>query len=156
MEQYKVAADLVGRALSGAPRETRKYFIRAAVLAVALETMRYQPSAASEFWHKASHDDGLTIGMPERALLSWLRNTQVLAGFDSRKEHARAAALAWNAKWRGHETQYVKPNAMASFYLLGTPWHNGRPKPEKSTKINSPAREQSHLGNTEIEPSLGI
>ena len=126
IEDYKEAAVLFALATADAPKHSSGLVRRAAVMAVALETLRYQPSAASEFWHNIAHDDGLTNGQPEKALLSWLRNTTGAAGGAmAQKEHARAAALAWNAAFKGRQLQYVKPNQMGSFFLLGTPWANG-------------------------------
>ena len=126
IEDYKQAAILFAAATADAPKNSASLVRRAAIMAVALETLRYQPSAASEFWHNISHDDGLTTGQPEKALLSWMRNvTGAAGGGMAQKEHARAAALAWNAAFKGRQLQYVKPNQMGSFFLLGTPWANG-------------------------------
>jgi hypothetical protein len=86
---------------------------------------RYQPSLAAEFWYATAHDEGLVTGQPEKALLSWLRNSVAAGGQSAQREHCRATALAWNAAFKGREIQYVKPNQMAAFCLLGTPWANG-------------------------------
>jgi len=94
-------------------------------MAVALETFRYQPSLAAEFWFATSHDEGLVTGQPEKALLSWLRNSRASGGQSAQREHCRATALAWNAAFRGEERTYIKPNQMGAFFLLGTPWAGG-------------------------------
>lgn len=123
MEEYGASAELLNRAISGAPNSA--LVRRAAVMAIALETVRYQPSAATEFWYRFAHDEGLTTGMPERALLSWLRNAPKYSSQAARRETARAAALAWNAFFAGRSLEYCKPNAMGKFVLLGTPWAHG-------------------------------
>lgn len=125
MEEYQEASKLLFAGIEGCPKETGNYIRRAAVLAVAIETVRYQPSAALDFWRSFTQDNGLTPGMPERALLGFLRNNRGGTGAASRKVQARAAALAWNASFRGDEIQHVKPGQVTSFYLLGTPWAKG-------------------------------
>lgn len=125
LEEYKEPAELFAMIADGAPRQSAMLIRRAAVMAVALETLRYQPSLAAEFWERAVQDNGLTAGMPEKALLSWLRNTRGAGGMTAQREHCRAAALAWNAAYRNERRDYVKPNSMASFFLLGTPWDKG-------------------------------
>jgi hypothetical protein len=124
LEEYRMAADMWAEATAGAPTNSMKLVRRAAVMAVALETFRYQPSLASEFWGRCAHDNGLVLGMPEKALLNWLRNTRSSGG-SSIREHCRAAALAWNASFRGEDRHFVKPNKMTSFFLLGTPISGG-------------------------------
>jgi hypothetical protein len=122
---YADAVELLAVAMSGAPRETVRLITRAPVMAVALETLRSQPSMAAEFWHRVAQDNGLTAGMPEQSLLRYLRNTKAGGDHSVRAEMVRAAALAWNAAFRGDTRAYFKPNSMASFFLLGTPWHHG-------------------------------
>jgi hypothetical protein len=125
IDDYRDAIELWNLATFGAPKHTVRLMLRAAVMAVALETLRYQPSRAFEFWQGAARDDGLKSNMPEKALLNWLRNVRVGAGARAQAEHARAAALAWNAAFRGDTRSHIKPNSMAAFYLLGTPAANG-------------------------------
>ncbi len=125
MEDYRDAVEILSDALSGGSTETRRLITRAAVFAVALETSRYQPSLAGEFWSKISRDDGLVKGTPEKALLGWLRNVRSSTGYSIRRAHALAAASAWNAAFKGEGRDHLKPGAMSSFFLLGTPWSNG-------------------------------
>lgn len=123
--EYEESATLFFTSIDGASKEGGRFVKRAPIMAVALTTFRYQPSLAMEFWGDFSHDDGLTAGMPERALMNYLRNNRGGGGAAVRKLQTRAAALAWNAKFRGEETAMVKPNAMTSFFLLGTPLSRG-------------------------------
>lgn len=121
---YRVPAELFAACVSGAPPQNKRLIKRTPIMAVALETLRYQPSMASDFWKAVAQDDGLTRGQPERALLQWLRNARA-GGAKGQKEHANAAALAWNAAFRGDDRDHIRPNAMASFFLLGTPHSAG-------------------------------
>lgn len=125
LEEYRESAELFAAAVENAPRNSGGLMKRAAVMAVALETLRYQPSLAFDFWRQAAHDDGLVNGQPEKAMLSWLRNQRGAGGGSAQREHCRAVALAWNAAFRGATLSFVKPNQMGAFYLLGTPYARG-------------------------------
>jgi hypothetical protein len=125
IEEYRLAAHMWATAIAGGVSGSTGMIKRAAVIAVALVGFRYQPSFANEFWSRIAQDDGLTKGMPEKALLHWLRNTHNAAGTSARVEHCKAVAAAWNAAWRGEQRDYIKPNSMSSFFMLGTPYANG-------------------------------
>jgi hypothetical protein len=125
LDDYRYAAELWGDAVTGATKQNVSFLKRASVLAVALETLRFQPHAAHAFWHRVAQDNGLTAGMPERALLNWLRANKI-SGETDRHEHVKAAALAWNAFFKGATPGWIKPRSMTSFYLLGTPWVPGK------------------------------
>jgi hypothetical protein len=124
LEEYKEAADLLSAAISGCPSHTTKLIKRAVVMAVALETLKHQPSTATEFWRSFAKDDGLVSGSPEKALIGWLRNANV-TGQAARKEMAIATALAWNAYFKGVPLVVCKPKQAGKFTLLGTPWSRG-------------------------------
>lgn len=121
-DEYREMAQMFAAATKGLPKA--KFLRRAPVMAVVLEALRYQPSAASEFLSKIANDDGLAQGSPEKALLRWLENNKGGSAI-SRREAANATALAWNAFFLEETRTVIKPNAMASFYLLGTPWERG-------------------------------
>lgn len=123
--EYEDAIDLFQIAINGGVADAVRFAMRAAMMAIALEALRSQPSAASEFWFRFAHDDGLAKGMPERALLTWCRNNKNATGFQGRRESARAAALAWNASFKGRSLEVCKPNQMSAFFLLGTPYEQG-------------------------------
>lgn len=125
MAEYIEPMRMWDAAVKGCPRHTLLLLKRAGVLAVAIETFRYQPMMATDFWGAAAHDDGLANGRPEKALLNWLRNVRNSGGGAAQKEHCRAAAAAWNAAFKGESRTYVKPNLMSVFFLLGTPYAGG-------------------------------
>lgn len=122
MQSYAEEAIAFDEAIKNS--EYRSLFLRAGVLAVGLETFKAAPDAATDFWKSAAQDEGLTTGMPEKALLKFLRGTRI-AGKSGQLEHVRASACAWNAKIRGEGPEFLKPNGMKSFYLLGTRWKDG-------------------------------
>jgi hypothetical protein len=125
IDDYEDAAFTFADLTTGASKEVKRFARRAGIMAVALATLRFQPSCGSEFWRRFVQDDGLRVGMPERTLLTYLRNASASTGQQPRGETARAAALAWNAAFRGQERVLLKPNAMSQFVLLGTPWQRG-------------------------------
>lgn len=125
LEEYRETAEIFNQAIHGAPREIVRMLFRAGCLAVALETIRYQPSLAAQFWYDVARDNGLVSGQPAKALLQWMRNARLASGSCGQRDTARAAALAWNAAFRDEQRTYVKPNAMGAFFLLGTPWAKG-------------------------------
>lgn len=98
---------------------------RAGIVAVALETFRYDPESASVFWSNVcALDEDLKPGMPERALLRWMRANKT-SGKLGQLENSRAAACAWNDYVQGKSVSFVQPNRMRSFFLLNTPRANG-------------------------------
>lgn len=125
LEDYKVAAETFQRLRLGGTSECTRILQRAPVMAIALETLRYQPSLAEDFWHGVAHDDGLKEGMPERALLHFFRNSKFS---QSRGYWARAAILAWNAKFRGESCQMLKVDFFKNVMILGTPHDKGLKK----------------------------
>jgi len=127
LEHYQDAAEAYFDATAHAPKETRLYCRRAPIMALGLETMRYQQERATEFWGRFASDDGLIAGMPEHTLLRYLRNNPATVG-PARASSVRAGALAWNAAYKGSPLQQVKPDAFKHFTLAGTPWEKGLPK----------------------------
>jgi hypothetical protein len=122
MAEYKEAASIIAGCMSGGPRITTSLLKRAAVLAVALESARYQPTAAIEFWRDFVLDDGLAAKDPRKALARWLQNNKSTGGTKNFRLQAFAAARAWNLHFVGETVDHIKPTTMASFSLKGTPW----------------------------------
>ena len=113
----------------GSMSDSARLMTRSGVLSVILETLRYQPSLAYEFWTEVAEDDGLANGNPAKALLNWLRRQAGASGSGSQREHVLAAAQAWNAKFKDEERQIIRVTRSGSFFLLGTP-HDGGFNPE--------------------------
>ena len=126
LSEYRDAAEVFMRASSaGGPRDAIRYLKTGPVTGVALATMRYQPEKALDFWKSLAQDNGLTLGMPQKALINYLRNAQTLGGFNERREVCNAAALAWNAYYRGREITQLKAASFTNFHILGTTYEKG-------------------------------
>jgi hypothetical protein len=121
MEEYKNAAEIIAGCIAGVTPGNRRLILRAAVLAVALETARYQPSAAAEFWRAVALDDGLPLSDPRKKLLQYLTKYPAKHPSD-RVLHSNAAALAWNAWFEKKPLDLLKPGSVKVFRLAGTPW----------------------------------
>ncbi len=96
---------------------------RAAVLAVALTTMRYQRHMATTFWRRLVTDNGLVKGDPAKTLLNFLIATPSV----HLKPHvyARYVASAWNAECDGRTIGKLYAREGTTPILLdGTP-HKG-------------------------------
>ncbi len=96
---------------------------RAAVLAVALITYRWQPDKAHLFWPAVARDNGLTEGMPEKALLRWLQETP--ARVMKAHLYMRYVAGCWNAFYDKRELRQVRARSLQQpLFVMGTP-HDG-------------------------------
>lgn len=130
MAEYKTAAGILASAWSDAPAVNRRLMWRAPILAVALETARYQPRAAIEFWDAVAKDDGLSATDPRKLLLRYCTNTNVI-GHAARVAASRAAANAWNAWYEERAMEKLSTRSDGPFRLLGTPWHGNTPAASK-------------------------
>ena len=139
MEDYRRPAEIIKDALGGVPGINARICKRAAFLAVALETARYQPAAAHEFWKGLAEDDGLAKDDARKALLRYGQNNPARSGSESTIA-ARAASLAWNAFFERRPLEYCKPNAAIDFRLLGTPWSGSRSRSLTETGVSVTAR----------------
>lgn len=169
MSPYAPASSLLQAALVGAPGVHKQAIRRKGVMAVALETLRYQPSHATVFWKDLAHDDGLAAGDPRKTLLRWLLNPSTgggLIGATAANVQSRAAIAAWNAWYRGDPLQVIRPGT-GPIIILGTPrsdpkrgsgdpsakpsaWSEGQPKvPDPSPP--GPADELAELFDTGVK-----
>ncbi len=121
LEEYTPSIEALAEAIANTPRISQSYILRATVLAVVLETVRYQPSTAVEFWRAVASEEAMKPH-PAKALWSFLRNVPPSATWSVRMASMKAAALAWNANFKGKDLEYCKPNAWQDFFILGTPW----------------------------------
>lgn len=123
MKPYEEAAALLQGAMAGSPRHHKDAIRRKGVMAVALETLRYQPGHAMVFWKDLAHDDGLAKGDPRKTLLRWLINPTAgggLTGANAPNTLSRGAIAAWNAWYRGDALQHLRPQ-VGEIFILGTP-----------------------------------
>ena len=137
LSRYKPHVCGYAAAVACAPQTTRHLFQRGGIMAVGLETFRYQPSFAAEFWHAMAADDGLKVGDPRKTLLRWMGANRVAATGADTDTQSRAAALAWNAAFKGRDLSLLKPGTMDGITLLGTPWVDGR-GPGEAVKGDKP------------------
>lgn len=136
LDDYRVASEVIQGAIAGTPN--RRLVLRAAILAVALGTAKYQPSKATEFWGEIARDDGLVTGMPQKALLRYMQNHRP-NGADNNL-HMVAAALAWNAFFDGRDLETCKPGSVIEFHLTATPWSRTQRKQAsapRTSRINA-------------------
>jgi hypothetical protein len=98
LEEWEAEVKAYLEATSGATREVRRMIRRAAVIAVAVVSLRAQPERARAFWSAVAGENGLLRDDPAAALLRFLRNTQA----DRHKPwiYARYVAACWNAAYQ--------------------------------------------------------
>jgi len=125
MDEYETAAGMLQDAIKGAPNLNQRIILRSAVMAVALETIRYQPSNGFEFWHAVAQDEGLVSGDARKALLRWLLSHPASKG-SATYLMSRACAHAWNAWWKNQSITVLRPSSAGKIVLLGTPWDGKR------------------------------
>jgi len=128
MQEYMAEAEAYYTALAGTANRVLLY--RSQVMAVALETLHYQPSGGFDFWQGTAADDGLRQGDARKTLLRWLQDNP---GGNSgiAETTSRAAALAWNAHVQGRDLGILRPSSMATMHIAGTAWRGaGHPAPQ--------------------------
>lgn len=133
MGEYTDQAKDLSAILDRSPRDCMKLIKRAVIMAVALVTLRHQPSLAYEFWDGIARDNGLEKDTPEHTFLRYFRNDP--AG-RSRMLWGRAAALAWNAKFRKEPLSVIRPMVFTNFRILGTPFDKGIPQKTEKDQAN--------------------
>lgn len=94
------------------------------VMAVALYTLRHQPSRAKDFWVGMAENDGLRKNDPRGTLINDLLTRSV--GTGSVRQKIQQPALAWNAFCEGRDLKIIKCIDGASVTLWGTPLAKGR------------------------------
>lgn len=142
MREYAVYLELFATATAKGSKSAVALIRKSGVLAAALETFKYQPSAAAEFWSGVAADDGLRKGDPRKALLNWLRpmvGKQGNAGIQDQlaKASAKASAKAWNAAYAKERVDLMRVHQSIPFVLSGTPWGS---KDEPNLKRDLDAR----------------
>ena len=121
MDKYTGAIEDFEELTASCTKECVSFLRRAPSLALCLETLKYQPAVAKDFWGTLAKDSGLCEGMPEHALLRYFRNN---ASSQNRTYWARASASAWNAKFKGAQITQLRVEGLKKFTILGTPHEN--------------------------------
>jgi len=88
-------------------------------VAVALYTLRYQPSKARLFWSGVATNDGLRKGDARHTLVQDFLTRDIGAG--SQRQKIQQSALAWNAFCEGRDLKIIKCVTGAPISLWGTP-----------------------------------
>lgn len=121
IKDWSVEARAFFGAVEAADKLTRAPLQRAGVMSVALVTLRYQPEAARTFWSAVAHDDGLTKGMPEKAVIQFLMGTSA-QDYDV-CIYARYLAAGWNAKFDERELHQLRCSSVTTPIIIrGTPY----------------------------------
>lgn len=146
MHEYKRAAVQYAKCVAQAERKHQARLRRAAVMAVALETFRYQPKKAHEFWEGVAKDDGLKRNDPRKTYISYLLD-HVDQRNKERYKGPRAAAVAWNAFFDGQKLDKIAVPQV--FVLHGTPWGQVEKKGAKKGMIKTGIKVDPVSGRTE-------
>jgi hypothetical protein len=119
VKEYRGALTALRGLMNGNPIENQRVAQRAAVMAIAMVTMKAQPSTAEEFWGGMVKDDGLRVGDPRRTLLRYLLAHTVRV---AHRDILLSSALAWNAHFEGRSLEACKPGQLKQLRILGTKW----------------------------------
>ena len=120
---YRDACVNLSEVMDGCTEEQRKLTKSAAVMAVAIGTMRYRVKEGREFWGNFAQDSGLYRGMPEKTLLTDLKKHPHGKPIPASTK-VKLCAMAWNAKLKG-ERRVMFQTSRFTFKLLGTEWAKG-------------------------------
>jgi len=124
IEECQPYAERVFHVIGTSEGRARRQLKRSPVFAVALETFRYQPAVAGQFWARLAADDGLHRGEPQKTLLDWL--VEHPGGSVSLQHQVNAVAAGWNAAMAHRMVEFLRPDAMKHFILAGTPYEKER------------------------------
>ena len=120
LEQWLPEAETFLGYLRGTSKEAWNLMTRSSVTAVALVTIREQPTLAEQFWRDIAMDDGLKHGDARHALLKWLRANPVRS-HPNVVVYAQYVALAWNHFFAGTSLEkMIVKNRAAPIRILGT------------------------------------
>jgi len=110
--------------------EAARYMRKGPVVATGVLGFCWQPEKAEKFWHQVSHDDGLRVGDPRKALHRWIMENPDPRGRwkDARSlqslEIGLHLAQAWNAfLWNDRLMKVSVKNLKSNLLLAGTPYN---------------------------------
>ena len=119
-DQWWAPAKQFFGAISTADAVMRGRLTRQATMAVGLVTFRYEAEKALEFWGDVARDDGLHKGDPRKTLSRDLLDTR-FARKESVGYASRAATMAWNAFFEGHQLGSIRVQMESPVVIAGTP-----------------------------------
>lgn len=134
LKEYDEALAMMTQIVNNGVASIRKLVIRQPVLAVALYTIKYRPSSAVKFWTDLVADDGLATTDPRKTLLRFLQATTHNT-IREKTEMTNGTAIAWNAYMKGNPLQLIRPNALKTFRLYGTPLGMGEAYDEEQPEL---------------------
>jgi hypothetical protein len=111
------------RLIEKAPSVVWKKLASSQAVAVALVTLKYQPTKAAEFWRGIASDDGLRRNDPRKALLIDFGNREW--GRKS-SDGCVSTSLAWNAFFTSRALSQIKIVNGAAVRIAGTPFDGRR------------------------------
>ena len=110
--------------MSGADKEVRRAFQRESVIAVFLQTQRYQPEMTGKLLRALAANDGLAKYSP-----AWQFVNRIVPEKVGRMDqaslavHARLVAAIWNAHFDGRNLIHLVPrDPKLPILIEGTPW----------------------------------
>lgn len=121
--EYAKAAAKYAACLDGLHGGRKKKYMTGGTMAVAVATMRYQSTAAWEFWAGCAGNDGLKRGDPRLALFNDMLVRKTVGGS---VETFAPAIIAWNAFFGDRELRIIKVTDHFSPVIDGTPF-DGKP-----------------------------
>lgn len=119
MAEFAEEARRHDSAIKSAPLALKKKLRSQGAMSVALIVFRHYPDLADDFWRGVAEGADLRKGDARLAYLRILVNDS--SGRIETEEHARAAAVAWNAFYVGKNLQIVKIVLGNKFFIAGTP-----------------------------------
>lgn len=121
---YRDEGAVVDAYIGNADRADKRLLLRAATLAVALYTLRFQRDKATDFWSRVADGDGLRRNDPRYTLRSDMRNRHIGAGVST--QGLLQSIVAWNAFFEGRSLVIIRCNEASPLAVAGTPIANRR------------------------------
>lgn len=103
--------------IKGASRVIKKRLINSQITAVALATIKHQPTRATEFWQGIAENDGLRKGDPRKTFIEDAHDS-----VGSSVILATVASIAWNAFFEARNINSVRVIDGSPVRINGTPF----------------------------------
>lgn len=119
MAEFAEEARRHDSAIKPAPIALKRKLRSQGAMSVALIAFRHHPDRADDFWRGVAEGADLRKGDARLTYLRMMANDS--NGRIETEEHARAAAVAWNAFFLGNKLQIIKIVLKNKFFIAGTP-----------------------------------